>query len=143
MDAIVRHQQRAIVGDIQAVGAVTKEALAKRAQVVPVAIKDHERVLSTGQDVYLVLGIYSDPRAFLKRDSLGERAPPLDILIAKVPNPIHFTHRLSPFTVAQDCHTGLIISAPALRVNTAAGHSPDKQRMGMLGRVPYPEHWSA
>src|SRR6266446_844775 len=97
MDAIVGHQQRAIVGDIQAVGAVTKESLAKRAQVVPVAIKDHERVLATGQDVYMVLGIHSHPRAFLKRDTLWEFAPPLDILIPKVTNPIHFTHRLSPF----------------------------------------------
>jgi hypothetical protein len=91
----------------------------------------------------MVLGIHSYPRAFLKRDTLGEFAPPLDILIAKVPNPIHFTHRLSPCTVVQDCHTGLIISSPALRVNTEAGHSPDKERMGMLRRVPYPENWSA
>ena len=136
MDAIVRHQQRAIVGDIQAVGAVTKEALAKRAQVVPVAIEDHERVLSTGQDVDLVLGIHRYPWAFLKRDTLGEFAPPLDIFIAKVPNPIHFTHRLSPFTVAQDCNTGPIISSPALRVNTEAGHSPDKEHMCMVAIVP-------
>jgi hypothetical protein len=85
------------MGYIQAVGTVTKKPLPKRALIIPLTVKDHERVGSARQDVHVILGIHGHPGALEKFQLLGELAPPIDILIPKIANSIYFTHNLPPF----------------------------------------------
>src|SRR5262245_12219454 len=92
MNAVVRHQQGTILGDIQAVGTVAKVPLAEGAQVVSLTVKHHDRVLTAGEDIDIVPNIHGDSGAFLKGEARGQLAPALDILIAKVSDSVHFTH---------------------------------------------------
>src|SRR5712692_4043469 len=108
------------MGYIQAVSTITEEPLTERAQVVPLAIEDHERVLSTRQDVHVVLAIHGHPGAFVKPDTLWEFAPTLDILVPKITDSIHLTHSWPPFIVAQNSYKWPILGPSALQVNAAA-----------------------
>ena len=85
------------MGDIQSMGTVAKVPLSEGAEVVSLAVKHQDRVLTSGENVDIVPSINGDPGAFLKGDALGQLAPALDILIAKVSDSVHVTHRAPPF----------------------------------------------
>jgi hypothetical protein len=83
-------------------GTVAKVPLSEGAQVVALAVKHHDRVLTTGEYIDMVPRINGDAGAFLKGDALGQLPPPLNILIAKVSDSVHFTHGAPPFVADRD-----------------------------------------
>jgi hypothetical protein len=89
------------MGDIQAMGTVTKVPLSEGAEVGSLAVKHHERVLTAGEHVDIVPRIHGDAGAFVKGDARRQFAPALDILIAKVSDSVHCTHRASPFAAGR------------------------------------------
>src|SRR5207248_3451741 len=102
VDTVVGDQQRVIMGNIQTVRAIAEASFPKRAQIVAVAIEDHNRVLSTRQDVHIVVCIDGYTGAFVEGDAGREFAPSLDVLITKIADSIDFTHVLPPFTTDKD-----------------------------------------
>src|SRR5689334_18249692 len=90
------------MGEVQAMSPVAKVPLAKGAKVVALAVEHHDRVLTAGEHVDIVLRINSHTGAFVKGDARGQLAPALDILIAKVSDSVHFTHGASPFVADID-----------------------------------------
>src|SRR6266704_3324441 len=63
MNAIVRHQQGTIMGDIQSMGTGAKVPLAEGAAVVALAVKHQDRVRTAGENVDSVLRINGDSDA--------------------------------------------------------------------------------
>ena len=85
------------MGDIQSMGTVAKVPLSEGAEVGSLAVKHHDRVLTSGENVDIVLRINGDAGAFVKGDALGQLTPTIDILIAKVSDSIYFPYGLPPF----------------------------------------------
>jgi hypothetical protein len=87
------------MGDIQAMGAVAKVPLSEGAEVIPLAVKHHDRVLTSGENIDIIPRINGNAGTFMKSDALGRHAPAVDILIAKVSDSVYFTHGAPPFAV--------------------------------------------
>ena len=98
MDAVIGGQQRIVVSDVQAVGAVVAEqALAERAHIVAVAVKDHDRLSAPGQHEYVVVGVHGHAGAFLEIHAVGQLGPVLDEFVTEIAFAVYFWHFQHPF----------------------------------------------
>jgi len=55
-----------------------EDALAPRAEKIPVAVEHDDRMLAAIEDVDVVLGVHADARRLHERPSLGQASPALD-----------------------------------------------------------------
>jgi hypothetical protein len=70
--------------------------LSKRALIVALAVENHDRMIASGEDVHVVLGIYGNTGTLEIPDAFGQLAPPIDIFVAKIANPVDLAHGCIP-----------------------------------------------
>ena len=95
VDAVIGAEQGVVMGDVQAVGSVVAEmTFTERPDVVPVPVQNDDRLLATGENEDVVLGVDGYARTLFEGHAAGQFGPVLNKVISEIALTVDIWHRV-------------------------------------------------